>query len=233
MTRYANSMAPNPAVPGGHAVVRQYRALLFSSFFLLFGSVALSGQESKPEIRGPYPARPGETCVVCNGVTTEADVAYVVNGQRVAVKKEFEQEFLAEPERFMRRYRPESMLFTASMPAESNWTLFLAATYVLLGLLFGGLCAQQAMAKGYPGARWFFYGLCANVIAWLLLKSKPPVHPVALPEGLAKLPSTLAPAACPICGRPNHPGARSCSACGAALSNSIVSEAESVKRVNR
>lgn len=150
------------------------------------------------EIQGPMPAEDGETCVVCYGRCNRQDVAYMVDGQRFAVMKPLEADFLQDPERYVRAYKPNTMQFTGGQPQGMSDGYLLAGLLTLLGLIISGFLAHQ-----------------------LILRRS---DPAAVPPGLGKVPSTKMPVVCAACGGGNHPAARQCSFCGAQLTPSVESE---------
>jgi hypothetical protein len=197
------------------------------------------------EAIGPrVPARPGEICIVCNNPVGPDDPVYLVQGQRVPVHADEEREFLSNPRKYLMRLKP---LGGALLGADSNqpgmanragndqpsvsrvWIY--SGLYVLLGLVFAGICAHRALHTGYNPVAWFGLGFLLNAVAYILLltRSKREVYaPAGVPSGLGKIAATHAPQRCPQCGAFNHPSAIHCLACGASLSPEVESE---VKRV--
>ncbi len=206
------------AISGQYAAAQNGNA---NHALLLMAQAQVSGYQ----LEGPFPAKQGETCVVCNAPASTADIAYLVDGQRVAMKREMEAEFLADPKRFVRNLQPEGMLFSARGVGDANWMLFASGAYVLVGLLFGSLCAQLAMRKNLSVSTWFVYGLGANLFAWLALRARPAVQEVAMPGGLRKIQTTTDPLCCPHCEHENHPLAGRCLHCKGELTPAGTSEA--------
>lgn len=141
------------------------------------------------DVKGPMPAEDGETCVVCYGSCTRKDVAYLVDGQRFAVMKPLEQDFLKDPEQYVRAYRPNTMQFNADQPQGMNDAYLLFGLLTLAGLTIAGFMVHRMIEKRAGAA--------------------------GVPAGLAKIPATKTPIACHSCGGENHPSARKCSHCGA------------------
>ena len=193
------------------------------------------------EVVGPrVPARPGETCIVCNNPVGPDDAVYLVQGQRVPVHAAEEREFLSHPRRYLIRLKP---LGGALLGADSNqpgmanragnnqqkvsraWIY--GGLYVLLGLVFAAACAHRALHIGYSPWAWFGLGLTLNVVAYILLLTRPKREvraPAGVPLGLGKIAATHAPQRCPKCGAFNHPSAAQCLGCGASLSPGAESE---------
>jgi hypothetical protein len=193
------------------------------------------------EALGPrVPARPGETCIVCNNPVGPGDSVYLVQGQRVPVHADEEREFLSHPRKYLMRLKP---LGGALLGADSNqpgmtnragndrpqvtrmWIY--TGLYILLGLVFAALCAHRALHTGHSPVAWFGLGLVLNAIAYILLLTRPKREIRALagvPPGLGKIAATHAPRRCPKCGAFNHPSAVRCLACGASLSPEVESE---------
>ena len=192
--------------------------------FLLALIVPMAAQ-SMPDIQGPFKALNGETCVVCNHAVSDEDAAFLVDGQRVAVMAAMQEEFLRNPLEYVAKYRPEGMVFSARQAGDMTSTYFWLGSLLLAGLVFGAVCGHMAMLKGYSTWRWFFLGLFFSIPACLALANKPssPNAPDA-PAGLARIPDTRPPAACPQCGASNHPSASQCSSCGGRVEPTAPSE---------
>ena len=202
--------------------------------------VVIDGEAVGPRV----PARPGETCIVCNNPVGPDDPVYLVQGQRVPMHAAEEREFLSHPRKYLMRLKP---LGAALLGADSNqpgvanrggdnrqeasgaWIY--GSLYVLLGLVFSALCAHRALHTGYSPGTWFGLGLVFNAGAYILLLTRPRREvqaPAGVPPGLAKIAATHAPQRCPTCGALNHPSAAKCLGCGASLSPRAESE---VRRV--
>lgn len=169
-------------------------------------------------IAGPFAARDGETCVVCNSRLSSNDVAFVIDGQRLPVMKGMEHEVLSNPGQYVKKARPEGMMFSGQaqggMPAPYFW----AGLFVLTGLVFGGFCAHTAMTKGYSAGQWFALGFFFSVAAQLALLSKPALSSAGpVPPDWTKMPVTASPVVCGSCGAGNHPSAAACLRCGKAM----------------
>lgn len=104
----------------------------------------------------------------------------------------------------------------------------LLGLYVVTCLLAGAACAHVAVGRGLPASRWFFAGLVFHFAALSLLilrvRGDGSHGTESLPSGLAKVPLTRSPRACPRCARPNHPAASRCHACGARLDPLVAPE---------
>jgi len=181
--------------------------------------------------------KPGEYCSLCYEPIQASDLVYVVWGQRVGVHAGSEDEdFRADPKKWLARLRPGGAFLgvegatDAPQQALSDFW-FVAGFYVLLGLIFGALCAHRAFHSGYPPGLWFAMGLALNVVAYIVLALKPKREVTAvagIPAGLRKIASTFEPMPCPACGCTNHPSAAKCLECGAALQPRTLSEVERV-----
>lgn len=196
---------------------------LATALFLLAVLFAARAQH-KPKIEGPFPARDGETCVVCNGKLSKEDSAFLIDGQRVGVMKEMEEEFLQNPLQYVSKLRPESStVHTRQSNLQPAGYLWLGI-FVLAGLVFGGACAHMAVMKGQSPWQWFLLGFCFSAPATVALALKPNAGGKA-PEGMDKVAATHSPVVCPGCGNTNHPAASACSRCGAKLTPMVPSEA--------
>jgi hypothetical protein len=198
--------------------------------------VAIDGVAVGPRV----PARPGEICIVCNNPVGPDDAVYLVQGQRVPVHAEEEHEFLSHPRKYLMRLKPlggallgadSNQPGMANRAGEVSGTWIYGSLYVLLGLVFAALCAHRALHTGYSPWAWFGLGLILNVVAYILLLTRPKREvyaPAGVPLGLGKIAATHAPQPCPKCGTLNHPSAGKCLGCGATLSARVESE---VRRV--
>ncbi len=127
--------------------------------------------------------------------------------------------------------RPRGGLFSeeagGAQPVSLGW--FLLGLYVLVGLVFAGASAQQAVQKALPPIPWFFAGLFLNAVAYLVLLTRPPgdarEFPAGIPGGLTKVPRTYEHQACPCCGTYLHPAAHRCPGCEAEMEPKVESEA--------
>jgi hypothetical protein len=194
------------------------------------------------EAVGPrVPPRPGEICIVCNNPVGPDDSVYLIQGQRVPMHAGTEErEFLTHPQKYLARLKP---LGGALLGADSNqpgmanragsdrpevsraWIY--GGLYVLLGLAFAAVCAHRALHTGYSPWAWFGLGFVLNVVAYILLLTRPKREvyaPAGVPLGLGKIAATHAPQRCPKCGAFNHPSAIHCLRCGASLSPEVESE---------
>jgi len=175
------------------------------------------------------PTREGEICTVCGKPVTQHDVAYQVEGQRVALHRgDCFGVFTAQPMRWLGKLKPRGAFLDASATALSLSSNFLfLGLYVLTGLLFGALAAHRAFSVGRNPLAWLAVGLAANLPGFLVLLALPRGEvkgPAGVPSGLAKIATTYPPAACPACGTENHPSAVKCLGCGSNLSPKMTSE---------
>jgi hypothetical protein len=106
---------------------------------------------------------------------------------------------------------------------------FAVGLYVLVGLIFAGASAHQAVHKALPPIPWFFAGLFLNAVGYLILLTRPPgdarAFPAGIPRGLRKVPRTYYSEECLDCGYHNHPAAYCCLGCGAEIHPAFESEA--------
>ena len=164
------------------------------------------------------PARPGETCIVCDQAVGESGAAYLYRGQRVAVCAADEERFLAEPAAYAARLRPNNIVMNPEPAGDGSWWLW-AGLFVLQGLLFGALAAQAAAQKGRSAAGHFAAGFLFSLPGYLYAAARPAGRGApGIGPGKWKAQATWDPAPCPQCGHPNHPAADRCLGCGAALS---------------
>ncbi len=174
-------------------------------------------------------ARAGDFCIIDKEDLHPGDAVYLVNGQRVALHwPDCYRVLQANPQEHLAPLQPRGAFLFAlgeRSPLAGGWFLF--GTYILLGLAFAALCAHQALHRGRNPVAWFGAGLLFNAFAYAVLilrPAQPVAAPAGIPSGLGKIAATFAPSPCPKCGYENHPSAKRCSGCGAALSPRIESE---------
>lgn len=188
-----------------------------------------AGSDQEPASPGVNVApHPGDICIVCNRPVGPDDRAYLIDGQRVAVHAAEDDLFRRDSNRYLAHVRPRGGLLGTEPDAQAalttHWLAF--GAYVLLGLIFAGLSGYGAVNRGLRPVPWFFLGLAFNVIAYLVLLTRPRSH-AGFEEparGLSKVHVTYAPEPCPGCGAPNHPSASACAGCGAQLVPRVNSE---------
>jgi hypothetical protein len=178
--------------------------LLVFVFSVLWTAPAFTAEK----LSNRMPAQEGETCLVCDKGVTENGVAYLANGQRVALHAGdmCEAQFLRRPTQYMAPLRPSSILFSnaANVGISDRWLW--VGIFVLLGLAFGGLCAHMAVQKGRSPLGWFFVGLLFSIPAYVCLCLRTPTEQAA-----------------------GHPSAERCTGCGAKLTPTAPSEVTSVR----
>jgi hypothetical protein len=177
----------------------------------------------------PVPAKPGDICFQCGHAIGLRDPVYDVNGHRIPLHlAEHERDLPGQLYRLSTRFEPSgAFLQAAARETGLSPFWFLFGCYVLLGLLFAALCAHRALHKGLHPWAWFLAGLFLNLFAFgalLLWPARSLVAVAGVPAGLHKISLTHAPKHCPKCGGENHPAARACAGCGAALHPSLESE---------
>ena len=180
----------------------------------------------------------GEQCLVCRKRVYDEDVVEIrFKGRTFFVGKPFMGDFEADPARYFARIQARSALFdeaafAANRPMAYGW-LWLGG-YVLAGVVCSALCAYIAVCKGLTPLPWFFAGLLGNVAGLGLVMSvgggDAAALPAGIPAGLAKVPTTYAPAACPSCGAANHPSAARCADCRELLTPRVSPEAGRVAK---
>jgi hypothetical protein len=201
------------------------KAVFLLALCLLPPGNCLANDSPTPASYPAVAARDGEICVVCGSSVSSSDLAIIVKGRRLPVMKEMVAELLQHPETYFKTTQLRSALFqeefeTAPGAVQSGVGLgwFLAGAYILSALIFGGLSGGAAIARGLPPIPGFFAGLALNVLGYLYVLTRAPRSaPLGVPAGLAKVPVTQSPLACPQCGSMNHPAAASCSVCHVAL----------------
>lgn len=175
--------------------------------------------------------REGEICVVCDRAVAGTDRVYEVEGHRVPVHAgACDAAFRRSPEVYLVRLRPRGAFLGAESSYGPGYSLawFALGTYVLVGLVFGAICAGRAVNRSLKPLPWFFAGFLLNLFGFLVLLTRAAgdgsAAPEGLPAGLVKVPTTYAPRTCPHCGSTNHPSAAFCTGCGAELHPFVSSE---------
>jgi hypothetical protein len=175
--------------------------------------------------------RAGEICLVCGKPITKDDVTYMADGQRLPAHRNVCVGALAaKPAAWLSKLKPRGAFLDASAAQLGLSPLWLVlGTYVLVGLIFSALAAHRAFSVGRDPMKWLVIGFLSNFAGYVVLLALPRMQiaaPAGVPAGLAKVAATLSPEACPRCGAENHPSARQCSGCGAALTPRITSEVQ-------
>ncbi|MBI1941394.1 MAG: zinc ribbon domain-containing protein [Acidobacteria bacterium] len=179
----------------------------------------------------PVKPQPGEICLICKLPVDGEELAYLVEGQRIAVHRADCLSVLQSDARKWLAQLKTRGAFLGAVPAHSppSNAVFFAGLLVLLGLIFGALSAHRAFHAGYSALAWFGLGFFLSVAAYFFLLSRPRrevAAPAGVPKGLRKIASTFSPEACPNCGGANHPSASTCGGCGAKLQPHVRSEVE-------
>lgn len=213
-----------------HYLINKYFwQIFFLIFFVFFLSPSYS-QYTAP-IKDNYPrvdVHPGDHCTISGQPLTPDDIALLVDGRRVPLKKDAVEIFLNNQEKYFSKLQPKSALFTEDMGQPKSLSLgwFLLGIYVFIGLIFAALTSHAAVGKGLKPIPWFFIGLLFNALGYLAVITKKSEAIGNIPEGFKKVPLTSAPSICPSCGYENHPSAKNCSICGTWLSPQTTSEVD-------
>jgi hypothetical protein len=165
------------------------------------------------------------------------DIAIILKGRRIPVMKGMAASVLKNPEIYFKSKQARGALFQEDFQAPSgavqagvNLSWFLAGIYVLSALTFGALGAVASVSKGLAPISGFCLGFGLSVFGYLyVLTRRSQTTSLDIPAGLAKVPVTQSPLACPLCGNTNHPAAASCAACHVALSPQGHSDLSSAK----
>ena len=172
-----------------------------------------------------FESRPasGESCLAC-GKAIEGRAAWLQReGREVWLHpEECVAAWEADPGRHFRNVQAKSALFDEEgRQGLGGYGWFLAGLWVLVGTICGAAAAYAAVGRRRSPIPWFFLGVATNGIAlvaiWLAGSKGDSAPTEEVPPGLRKVPTTLPPESCPLCGSDNHPSARSCSRCDATL----------------
>jgi len=187
--------------------------------------VVLSDQSTARRV--PY--KPGDICLACNDPIHGHDPVYMVEGQRIPIhEQEVSKDLPGQLQQLLALVQPRGAFIgarQAQRALSSVW--FWSGLYILVGLVFGALCAHRSLHTGYGAMGWFLAGMAFNVFAYLVLRMRPRreiLAPAGIPHGLGKIAATYSPESCPKCGTLNHPSAAACSGCRAQLEPKLSSE---------
>lgn len=101
---------------------------IFAGYCLVLAILLAAAAQSSRRLEGPFPARPGEICVICYGVLDNTGLAYLIDGRRYAVDASESGEFLQDPESHIRK-------FEAHQAAEQRQGLLAPIAAVAAGAL--------------------------------------------------------------------------------------------------
>jgi len=192
-------------------------------FFLAMSHV----EKQQSDLKDPERSRPkkGEQCLICGVDLTKNDLVLTIRGRRAPLNASMVDSFLANQDFFFARLQPRGALFNeaanvknATVSGGISFTVFAIGLYVLVGLIFGGLSAYQAVSKGLPAVSYFRLGFLFNVLGLVWAITRPASTRAGnIPRGLAKVSTTATPIHCDKCSCHNHPSAQICLECGANL----------------
>jgi hypothetical protein len=147
----------------------------------------------------PVSVRAGQSCVVCDRPVQESDAGFRIGGQEFSVCDKERDQFLADPQRYIARYRPNNILMNGH-----------EREVVSAAWLWFGIVMTVSVA----------------VVGLLAYRS---VRSAGVPAGRSKIRLTRDPVLCPECAGANHPSARRCTSCGAELEPVAPSEARKLR----
>jgi len=177
---------------------------------VIIGAAGCAWAQERPGdiLKTEVAVKPGEICIGCNHPIEAHDKTYLVEGQRVAVHRaDCDNSLRADPTPFLARLKPRGGFFGGEKaPAGApGSTGLLVGVGAVVGLGLAGIWAHRTLNRS----------------------ASPAGDPI--PAGLAKIPSTRAPQACPLCGATNHPAASQCLECKAPLRPDFPSEVSRLK----
>lgn len=171
-------------------------------------------------------------CAGCNNSMhlDSAGYALLYRGRKIPIHTFCENAVRSNPaiyQTYFASLQPRGALFqendAGQTGVKAGWFIF--GLIVLVALLTGGLSGYAAVSKGLQPIPNFFIGL--TIVGFLYVLTRPSaVKPGEVPEGLVKVPTTLAPVPCEKCGYTNHPSATKCAGCGTKLKPLMQSEVE-------
>ena len=172
---------------------------------------------------------PGESCLVCGTeLGAKNGLAFYYRGRPIAISGAHVKTFLRDPDRYFKHLEVRGALFDEGSAQRIGNEWLLLGVWVLLGLVGAAVCTGVALRKGLSPLTWFVAGLIANIVAVVLVLARASTQEVNLPPRLGKIPNTVAPNECPMCGGRNHPTARRCNECGAAMEPATDSDVDRV-----
>lgn len=204
-------------------------------------ATSTGGRANAPQPAAVATVAADARCVACGGPANGNAKLHV--GRPVPICSEpCAEHFALHTDELFARFQVRGALFDETSTVARNsaaigrslfsgWFWF--GCYVVIGLIGSAWSAYLALSKGLEPLPWLWRGLAFNLVAVVIVALKPAIAGAAageagaVPAGLAKIPLTSSPIACPQCGGPNHPSARRCVACGRALK--AAGESESVR----
>jgi hypothetical protein len=197
-----------------------------TSLLFLFAAVVSGGELQLQTRYSNVAAEVGERCIVCGMPLSSNDTAIILRGRRIPVMKGMADTVLKNPEIYFKSVQARGALFQEDFQGQSgavqagvNLRWILAGLFVLSALAFGALGAVASVSKGLAPISGFCLGFGLSVFGYLYVLTRPSqTTSLDIPAGLAKVPVTQSPLACPQCGNTNHPAAASCAVCHVALS---------------
>lgn len=196
--------------------------ITISGICLSLCAISVVNAQEKPQ---------NHNCIVCGGSAVGEMYVEQFKGRWIAAcQGECSEHWAANPDQFFLKLQSRGALLDENSLSEqkaSNGWLYLGL-YVLLGLIFGAMCAYVAVTNGHGAVGWFFAGLFLNAagLIAILIKGQGDLskHPTGVPAGFAKVPLTYTPVRCQTCGEENHPSAPICSQCGEKLDPTVIAE---------
>jgi len=183
-------------------------------------------------------------CLICCGDAADHTRAAVYRGAAYPICSEACEQKWGEAEKkgtlasIVRKVEPRGAFFQAdteflnpefqqASPLAHGWLLF--GVWVLAAVVSGGLSAGIAVKthRSAPAAFVLGFMLPALGIAMTPCLS---VREGEFPLRGPKIPLTREPAACPACGKANHPAAGRCESCGSELIPSVESEVRKTRK---
>ncbi len=200
-------------------------ALLALVLLAATASTSAAGLDDHPELQ-PTDVHEHDRCLVCDGELDKNGLAFLYKGRRITLDTLHLEAFLQTPGAYLAQLQPRGALFQESGGGYLSKGWLFAGIWMLLGLVGAAVCTGIALRKGLPPMGWFAAGLATNILAVIVIFTRPASESIPLPPRLAKIPVTADPYLCTRCGAQNHPSARHCIGCDAVIDSTADSEVE-------
>jgi hypothetical protein len=177
------------------------------------------------------PAELNERCAFSGQLLPPGTSVRILRGRRLPLMPDaaLEADLRTRPEKYFALVQPSGALFTESGPGEVGHYVWVYLGFgVIVLMILAGFAGQMAIRRGLEPGGWFLQGLCGNVLAPFLLRTRGSSVETLAP-GHTKPHRTAMPKHCAACGNENHPSASKCSMCHASLDAAYQSEAEQLR----
>lgn len=208
-------------------MVSSFRLARFTLTLLAaIATASAADLEDHPDLK-PQDVYEHDRGLVCGAeLAIDDGLAFLYKGRRITLDALHLEEFLRNPAAYFTDLQPRGALFQESGGGRLGRGWLYLGVWMVLGLAGAAACTGVALRKGLSPVQWFAAGLAFNILAVIIVVTRPAREPVSLPPRLAKIPTTPAPYVCARCGGQNHPTSSRCGDCGADIEPTADSEVE-------